>query len=88
MEDAIEQLRQEVEVLRQSLEELTVVFEHAVHNGRIVIEVTQGPLNDEEATPSRGNRKQNLERSRQASEQVLSATNREPSPSPAPGNMF
>lgn len=83
MEDAIEQLRQEVQVLRESLDELTAVFEHAINNGRVVIQVDLGISVDEEPVSARGDGDNEPSGSREPSEQ--GASKHDP---PIPGRLF
>ena len=82
MEDAIERLIQEVIVLRESLDELTTVFEHAALNGRISIQLDRldNPANDAHSRGGNGNN------------ETVELTQKTTSPteagSPHPGKLF
>ncbi|GAB5517180.1 MAG: hypothetical protein Rhob2KO_49050 [Rhodopirellula baltica] len=77
MRDSIESLAQQIEVLRSSIDELKMAFEHAVRNGVITIrvEVKQQPTCKSE--PQRGN----------GNNKVCSDLTDDPLP-PSPGELF
>lgn len=77
MRDSIESLAQQIKVLRSSIDELRMAFEHAVRNGVITIrvEVMQQPMCKSE--PQRGN----------GNNKVCSDLTDDPLP-PSPGELF
>ncbi|TWU49491.1 hypothetical protein Poly59_41060 [Rubripirellula reticaptiva] len=46
MDEAIERLTNEVQVLRESVDQLKTALEHAIRNGRIVVEFAEASAND------------------------------------------
>ncbi|EMI24069.1 hypothetical protein RESH_05391 [Rhodopirellula europaea SH398] len=77
MRDSIESLAQQIEMLRNSIDELKMAFEHAVRNGVITIrvEVKQQPTWTSE--PQRGN----------GNNRICSNLTDDPLP-PSPGELF
>jgi hypothetical protein len=52
MDEPIERLTNEVQVLRESVDELKTALEHAIRNGRIVVEFNEASADDRQRRPS------------------------------------
>lgn len=91
MDEAIERLTNEVQVLRESVDELKTALEHAIRHGRIVVEFTDASAHDQKRRPSTlldaKNTADDCPTTLNADAQT-DAVNVSPPPPPRPGDLF